>query len=182
MLERLSLPADRFIVNQLVDIKQKNFIYGKNGSGKSSITNEILRQCSEEYDVRVFQGFDSVAENSRLKAISLGKENAELQPKIETLGTQIDALKKELVQDGSDNLYKKYIKSKTAYESHQDKFRRFYSTSASKLKNSYTNLTGPNYNKNNFKKDIPNAQKLSEETIASLEKTSTQQPLPVITR
>ncbi len=87
-----------------------------------------------------------------------------------------------MVQDGSDNLYKKYIKSKTAYESHQDKFRRFYSTSASKLKNSYTSLTGPNYNTRNFQSDISNAQKLSEETLNSLTKILNQQSLPVIRR
>lgn len=180
MIERLLLPTDRFATSQLSDLKQKNFIYGKNGSGKSSITNEIIRQYSDLYDIRVFQGFDSVAENSRLKAISLGKENAELQPQIESLSSQISDVEKDLAQDGSDNFYQKYLSSKTIYESHREKFRRFYSQSASQLKNNYTELTGPNYNTKNFQSDIQQAQKLTEEAVDSLVQIMNQQSLPVI--
>ena len=37
MITELVLPQDRFSKTKLSDIKKKNFIFGKNGTGKSSI-------------------------------------------------------------------------------------------------------------------------------------------------
>lgn len=182
MIETLELPSDIFAVTKLPDIKQKNFIYGKNGSGKSTITNEIIKQYADQYDVRVFQGFDSVAENSRLKAISLGRENAELQPQIEEVELQIKEIEAELSEDSSDNFYSRYANLKRKYEEHYASLKQFYKNSARTLKINYTSLTGPNYNTNDFQKDIPAAQKLSEENIAKLNQIISQQSMPAIQR
>ncbi|MCO7177248.1 AAA family ATPase [Streptococcus gallolyticus] len=182
MIETLELPGDIFAVTQLPDIKQKNFIYGKNGSGKSTIANEIIKQYADQYDVRVFQGFDSVAENSRLKAISLGRENAELQPQIEEVELQIKEIEAELSEDSNDNFYSKYANLKQKYEEHYASLKQFYKNSARTLKINYTSLTGPNYNTNDFQKDIPAAQKLSEENIAKLNQIISQKSMPAIQR
>lgn len=70
--------------SQEISIKNNiNFIFGKNGTGKTTITNEIENQLSEKYDVRIFKDFDGVAENGRLDAVALGKRNAEIQKKID---------------------------------------------------------------------------------------------------
>lgn len=182
MIENLELPSDIFAVKQLTDIKQKNFIYGKNGSGKSTITNRIVKQYADQYDVRVFQGFDSVAENSRLKAISLGKKNAELQPQIDEVELQIKEIETDLSEDSNDNFYSKYKNSKQKYEEHYESLKQFYKNSARSLKINYTSLTGPNYNTNDFQKDIPTAQKLSVENVAKLNQIISQQSMPAIQR
>ncbi|MDR5602698.1 AAA family ATPase, partial [Staphylococcus coagulans] len=84
MIFEISLPIDRFDNKKMSGFKRKNFIYGKNGTGKSSITEEIINQYSDSHNVFVFQGFHSViAENGKLNAISLGSENAELQAQID---------------------------------------------------------------------------------------------------
>ena len=41
MIENIELPIDRFSTNRLDNLKLKNFIYGKNGTGKSSIATCI---------------------------------------------------------------------------------------------------------------------------------------------
>ena len=75
MITEISLPSDRFYDNVITNLKQANFIYGKNGTGKSSITQAVREQYSETYDIRIFQGFNSVVENTKLNAISLGTAN-----------------------------------------------------------------------------------------------------------
>lgn len=61
--------------NRFVEFKNKNFIFGKNGKGKSTLCEIITKQFEDEYDVRVFKGFDNILEDERLNAIVLGKEN-----------------------------------------------------------------------------------------------------------
>ena len=76
MIEYIELPTNRFRQNRLENLKSKNFIFGKNGTGKSSIVTCIEEQYSEEYDIRVFQGYERiVAEQGQLNSIALGTEN-----------------------------------------------------------------------------------------------------------
>ncbi|VTS12685.1 ATP-binding cassette domain-containing protein [Streptococcus pseudoporcinus] len=96
MITEIDLPNDRFENTKLVNLKQKNFIFGKNGTGKSTITKLIEEQYSKSYDIRIFQGLDSIAVNSELDAISLGTKNADLQPEIEEITTQIKMLENEI--------------------------------------------------------------------------------------
>lgn len=97
MIENIELPIDRFSTNRLDNLKLKNFIYGKNGTGKSSIATCIEEQYSEDYDVRVFQGYERIiAEQGQLNSITLGIKNVELQPKIEEAEALVLDLQKEL--------------------------------------------------------------------------------------
>ena len=68
--------------NEIEFGKQINFVFGKNGVGKSTITRLIVDQC-KSYDVRLFQGFEGVIdENKLLNAVVLGQENIEINKKI----------------------------------------------------------------------------------------------------
>lgn len=149
MITEISLPSDRFYDNVITNLKQANFIYGKNGTGKSSITQAVREQYSETYDIRIFQGFNSVVENTKLNAISLGTANSELQPQIDEVSEKIDKLKNELDND----IYEQYNKRKEEYGEYKKKLDNFYISSARDLKNKYTEITGLNYNKNDFKDD-----------------------------
>jgi len=58
-----------------------NFIFGKNGTGKSTITSLIAQTMNSDVDVRIFQGFDSVlGEDDKLNAVILGEENTKINP------------------------------------------------------------------------------------------------------
>lgn len=168
MIEEICLPEDRFKDNKLEGLKRKNFIYGKNGTGKSSITEAISNQYSDNYDIHIFQGFQSVvSENGELNAISLGEVNSEIQPKIDKQNEII----KKLLEDTSEpngvyeNTFSKYKKSESLYNDLNKEIEQFYSKAASEIKNNYTEWVSINYNKNNFKNDINNAISLSEEEI-----------------
>ena len=84
MIKDIDLPQKIFLDRKLTGLSIKNFIFGKNGTGKSSIRRAIKNQYSDTYDVRIFQGFRKIVQdNGGLTAIALGRENAELQPKID---------------------------------------------------------------------------------------------------
>lgn len=156
MITELQLPSDRFFNTTYSGLKQKNFIYGKNGTGKSTITQTISDLFHATHDVRIFQGFDSVAENSALNAISLGRENASIQPQIDQVSLQISELEKDLIANDSrpDNLYARYQSKEKEYKEQEKSINNNFSSSASKLKREHTDLTGVYYDIRNFKRDI----------------------------
>ncbi|EMB86301.1 AAA family ATPase [Streptococcus mutans] len=168
MILEINLPQDRFQAIKLEGLKQKNFIYGKNGTGKSSITKAIDEQYSNSYDVRIFQGFDSIVdENTNLNAIALGTENVELQPQIDEIQKRIDNIIKDISQPKKQemNSYQKLEDCKNRYNDKENELKRFFSQSASKIKNSHTDWTGANYNTQNFQQDISKSKELSEEEV-----------------
>lgn len=177
MITEIALPSDRFSVQILDNLKRKNFIYGKNGAGKSSITEVIRAQYGETHDVRIFQGFNSVAENERFDAISLGIENAELQPQIEEVNKKIDDIKLQIQETDDENLYKRFRHAESELSNYQTARKHFYSSSASELKNSYTGLTGANYTTRNFQNDIPNSLELNDGEVKRLENLKNQDAL-----
>ena len=177
MITEIALPSDRFSVQILDNLKRKNFIYGKNGAGKSSITEVIRAQYGETHDVRIFQGFNSVAENERFDAISLGIENAELQPQIEAVNKKIDDIKLQIQETDDENLYKRFRHAESELSNYQTARKNFYSSSASELKNSYTGLTGANYTTRNFQNDIPNSLELNDGEVKRLENLKNQDAL-----
>ncbi|MCS8586369.1 AAA family ATPase [Leuconostoc mesenteroides] len=61
--------------------KKINFIFGKNGTGKSTLSRTIKEQFVDK-DVRIFQGIDSVVANGKLNSITLGNENVEAEKNI----------------------------------------------------------------------------------------------------
>jgi wobble nucleotide-excising tRNase len=165
MISEITLPEDRFSEPQLCGLKKKNFIYGKNGTGKSSITKAILNQYEEEYDVRIFQGFNRIIEeNGGLNTIALGKENTELQPKIEQQKREVDKLAADITDPkaGEENTYSRLKEAEIDYGDLKAKIECFYSSAASDIKNRHTDWTGANYDKRKFQQDINSATALSD--------------------
>lgn len=177
MITEVNLPQDRFLDSKLVGLKKKTIIFGKNGTGKSSITEAIQDQYSSNHDVRVFQGFEKIVkDNGGLKAIALGKENAELQPQIEEKEAQIFSVEKEIVDpsDGEENIFSKLRDAKKRKSDKENEISKFLTRSASKIKNEHTELTGPNFNKNDFASLISEAKPLTDEQIDEIKETINQ--------
>ena len=116
-----------------------------------------------------------MAENSVLNAISLGRENASIQPQIDQVSLQISELEKDLIANDSrpDNLYARYQSKEKEYKEQEKSINNNFSSSASKLKREHTDLTGVYYDIRNFKKDI----KCIENSVSSvlLSDTETEQ-------
>ena len=159
--------------------KNLNFVFGKNGTGKSTLTKLLKEQGKINYDVRVFQGFENmIGENNRLNAVILGEENNEIAQEIENMKKdikkkeeEIDKIDSEIKEpkDNSENLWKKVEEIKRIAEQKDTQIQNFYSKSASEIKN-MTNpqISKTTYNKSDFILEKKNAKLLSEIEIQNL--------------
>lgn len=182
MITELELPKDLFSQPKLSNLQLKNFIFGKNGTGKSSITKCIEEQYSEKYDVRVFQGFERIIrENEGLNSIALGSENVKIKSEIDNLKKELLDLTNELgsEDDRDGTIYGEYFKQYKYWKEKADEIEDFYRDCARKLKNELPGLFGVNYNKNNFKDNVLNKKEATNEEIREAQLNFTQTRLSI---
>ena len=180
MITELVLPQDRFSKTKLSDIKKKNFIFGKNGTGKSSIVECIQQQYSNEYDIKVFQGYEQIiADYGKLGLISLGVENVEIQKQIKELEFKIKELEADLDDTPGDRetLQKSYNKQEKVVNEIEDELDEFYRDSTKKLKEEYGNIVGPSYFKNHFLIDIKELREFSAKEVNDANKNIVQESI-----
>lgn len=165
-----------FKTSEIIFNKKTNFIYGRNGTGKSTLTKLIKDQAPEAgYETRIFQGFDNIlGENQRLNAVILGEENNSINKKIhelsiekENLEERIRDVEKNLVEPEDkeqENLYTKKVKAEQNLSNLEKLIDKFCSDAAAKIKNQKNpQISRPTYQKNNFKDEISLANVLSKE-------------------
>lgn len=170
----LSRYSTIFLEPELLELKDKNFFYGKNGTGKSTLCRSIIEQWGEDFDVRIFQGFESViGEDEKLNAIVLGEENKSIQSQIDQKINLIEQKQKALndttvcirALNGEEveksPFFIQYKKSEEDVTLKEREIGSFHQNAASGLTIKF-NL-GRTYNRNNFKSDIQNSIKLSED-------------------
>lgn len=170
----LNLREEILFEDDELDINKRiTFIYGKNGTGKSTLTNIIRRQCCD-YDVRIFQGFENVIdENKRLNAVVLGKENTLIRHQIEEIEGQIQVLEREKIsiqseiEQPADNTVSNYwTRSKDAqnvFEKKEGEIKSFYTKAAATIKNQRNpQISSTSYDTRAFQRDIPNATLMDE--------------------
>ena len=161
--------------NEVKFDKQINFVFGKNGVGKSTITRLIVDQC-KSYDVRLFQGFEGIIdENKLLNAVVLGQENIEINKKIiekekekEKKEQEKEEILKKITDQGynTKNLWTDLEEAKEVYNGKEQEIRKFLRDSAAKIKNSTSpQISGPNYDYRNFKNEIKEAKLLQDVEI-----------------
>lgn len=165
-----------FDSNELEFDKRITFIFGKNGTGKSTLTEE-LKKLSAEYEVSTFQGFlNLIDENKRLNAVVLGEENATISRQIETKkieiiekNAEVEAIMENLQKpedDSISNFWTKKEKAVKEYEIAQKRMSDFYTQAASKIKSmDNPRVATLSYNKRNFQEDIVDAVILAEDEL-----------------
>ena len=171
----LSEYPDRFSENctELPLDKRINFCFGRNGSGKSTIAQAVKTQCEGDYDVQVFDGFEGiVGENSRLDAVSLGMENAEIQSAIDILDEEIIEIRQAIEKPEGDsaNLFTSFEIAEKDYRKHKDAIGSFFVDAAKVIKEkTKPQIAKTSYNRRDFEADMPVAASLSEEQISEYE-------------
>ena len=65
--------------------KKRNIIFGRNGTGKSTLCKLIKEQYSDKYGVHIFTGFDDLVVDNKMDALVLGKETKEAKENIERI-------------------------------------------------------------------------------------------------
>ncbi|QGP76188.1 AAA family ATPase [Tetragenococcus halophilus] len=185
MVSIVNLSETNFLSSEeeVLELKRINFFYGKNGTGKSTLCTIIREQLKNKFDVRIFQGFESVlGENRKLNAVILGEENNKIQEQIDEKEGSIKKIDKQINDkvnilnglNGEESTEKNplllnYEKISQDLESKAKEISLFCTDSARKLTKQF-NL-GRTYDKNKFYKEIPEAQKLTDEEKDKLEKT-----------
>lgn len=162
--------------------KRVTFIFGKNGTGKTTIAEEI-KKLTPGYDVMTFQGFANIIdENKRLNAVVLGEENSAISKQIDVKKAELEAklyevdrIKKTLEKpedESISNFWTKRTKAEQDYKVQEKKLDDFYSQSASKIKKiDKPRISSTSYNKRNFQDDISGAALLSDGEIKQLTAT-----------
>ena len=155
--------------------KRINFVFGKNGTGKSTITKLINKQIND-YDTRIFQGFEGIVdENKRLNAVVLGKENLSINQKIEEKRSMIESLtvqKNKLLKtitkpDGDvENFWTKHESAISKFDTKYGDIKSFRTTAAAKIKNE-TNpqISDATYTAPKFLSEISKAELLQDAEI-----------------
>lgn len=167
----LSEYSDRFSVQGMHLNKNVNFIFGRNGTGKSTITKQIKTQFEDHYDVRIFQDFEGITgENKRLDAIALGKENTEIQGKLDNLDVEIRKITSEISQpkigETVENLYTTKQKTQKDLSDQNTKIKNFYTKTASTIRGMQNpSIASPNYKSPNLQREISKGKILSEEEL-----------------
>ena len=173
-----------------LELSNKNFIFARNGSGKSTLSDAIRSQKSEKFDVQIFKGFETlVGENENLDAFSLAVDAGEKEEEIRKISKQLQAKQSEYTlsndritdpEDGNENLYSKLKASEDSYNKQKQKLDEFYTDSARIIGGMPPNLqlvtNSRNYNKNNFKGEIDQANLLQEVEIDRLKQVLKSEP------
>lgn len=166
MIEELKLPDYIFSDTKLKNLKRKNFIYGRNGTGKSSISKAINKEYKENYDVRIFYGGESfIYESESLDAIALGSNNVEVQPQIDKIKKEIDEIHAELNEAELDTLGNRWKNSYNQFKQSDDALEKFYKDGAKSLKDKHSDIAGVSYNKSNYKADKEQACLLDDSSV-----------------
>lgn len=165
-----------------IDFDKKSvFIYGRNGTGKSTLTKIIEDQLCIKYDVSVFQGFDNlIDEEEKLNAVLLGEENVKINQKIKFLEKDIkeinekaDVIKKQIEapSDGSTNCFSRKETAERNLFNQNKKIDEFYFNSAKYIREKLAHVTTSyNYNRNHFKQEIEMAEILDDKDFTYFNK------------
>lgn len=98
MLDSLNLnDVPLFADNSSLELSDTNLIYGKNGTGKSTMVKAISRQINDSEHCIIFDGMERfIRSDNQLNAILLGTRNLEIEKSINDLATLREALKTDL--------------------------------------------------------------------------------------
>lgn len=137
--------ANSFAENEISFDKNINFVFEKNGTGKSTIA-ELIQEQNLIDDVRVFHGFEGVIdENKRLNAVVLGEFNKEINNKIKTKLSEIEKKNEDIEKitiavskpedDSVKNFWTEFESAEKKYNKKYQKIEQFYKASAAIIKN-----------------------------------------------
>lgn len=169
-----------------VDLKHRNFIFARNGSGKSTFSSIVSKQLSDQYDVRIYNGFDSMlGENENLNAFALSvnaskneKLIEEKQGYLDAKNVELDRILSEIGKPSTDdqipiNLTKKLLEVKKDVEEKSKNIENFFTTSAAQIKNMNSpQISSTSYNKNNFKGEMKSAIRLESDAFEQARDTA----------
>ena len=157
-----------------ITLSQVNFFYGRNGTGKTTLTSILDDNLSQQgYLVRIFSGFDPMLANDEpLNALSLGEENAEAQRIINSCNKELEEYDKQITE-----MEEKYEATKLRYDQNEENIRKYLSATARKVKEtSNPQIARPSYNITDVNYELQFAQPLDPQQSNELIKQCREIP------
>lgn len=200
---KISLASRSNIFNDdEIELKHKNFIFGKNGTGKSTLCDLIMKEKhfaeveyntsgklvevlingekvlvdsqDDKYNVHLFQGFESViGEDNNLNAIALSGENKRVVDEIKIAEKELENLINE-----QNKLEKDLVEAQSKFEKQIDKIDKWRKSASKAIKEDTQYQVDAYYNKTKFEKDILKAKRVNN--INELTAIITEKPKEVI--
>lgn len=146
---------------------QKCIIFGKNGTGKTTLCKLVSEQI-KNMDVRVFDGFKNLlGSDQKLNAVILGEDNVQIRKKIEEENNKLSQKRqeKEKIQENTEepkdknihNLWTAYDDAKKTETAAKKKYDKELTHIAASIKNaSHPQIAVATYNRDNLIKEIDN--------------------------
>jgi len=121
MLDTLDLQnIDLFKNNSKINFSDINIIYGKNGTGKSTMVGAIEEQINDPEHCVIFNGIERfIRPDKQLNSILLGTRNLEIEAQIQDLSATRATAAKELAES-STTVKKQQSKFNTSVNDYQD--------------------------------------------------------------
>ncbi len=153
--------------NYLKLSSQKCIIFGKNGTGKTTLCKLVSEQI-KNMDVRVFDGFKNLlGSDQKLNAVILGEDNVQIRKKIEEENSKLSQKRqeKEKIQENIEepkdenihNLWTKFDDAKKAEKAAKKKYEKELTCIASSIKRaSHPQIAVATYNRDNLIKELDN--------------------------
>lgn len=197
-LSKQKYPVFDISQNKNLEFGPVNFIFGKNGTGKSTLSKLIEDQYGNnpDYSIHIYTGMEKLLVENKLNTIVLGEENQEAKKKIETIESELDTKnyllktletklkslewKREYLDLGIEKheLFKKNEESKLLFNQQKQKMEDFYTYAAKQIRefDSKIKLTLQNYDKNTFKREINRGFGISNDDVEDLKKRLLETP------
>lgn len=162
---KIYLKDSRLFEDEFIDFdKPINFIFGKNGTGKSRISRLIKDQIKDK-DVRIYHGVESVAIDGKLNSVILGEENIEAQNNIKKLEEEIKEIiiQREKYNSQLEEIQAEIDSKDSDKKKKEKKIKEFYAQSAREIKNNKFHIAPTSYNSSMFEKEVKYANLLTED-------------------
>lgn len=168
-----------YLQDKLVLDKPASFIFGRNGTGKSTIVKNINEQFIS-LNVKVFSGFENlVGEREHFEAVILGEENNDIEQQISNLNSEIEpqkdilrSIEHSLNSEIEGTIAYKYSELCKKLDSEQNQKERFYTAVAREIKNiENPRIAEISYNKQALKAELDCAKPLSDTEINEYKNT-----------
>lgn len=170
-IDTLNIVNEKIFKDDEVNFSTVNVIYGKNGTGKSTLTKKIKEEYQDQYDIRVFDGFKSILNSDEtLNTITLGQKNNQVETKIKQIESEIEEIVEKRTNLELDSC-------RSDIKKLHNKLNRSLSDKAKEIKNKYSSI---GYNKKTLEKDLDNLQMETFDTEKQ-KKILKQNALPKLT-
>lgn len=144
MIEKLDLSDLKYQFEpEAIDFKEVNYIYGANGTGKTTITKKLLDEAQKNgQDIRIFDGYARYLEEEtgNLNTIVLGQDNVQYQADIKKIEKEINTLREKIDTEIENSVGFQKESLKREYDVLNQELRKMMTDKAREIRRRYPEI------------------------------------------